>query len=270
MFPTQLPPWEVQAKVWDCVWNNDVASLARLMASPEHGSMLCFPLLHRAAQQGAVEVGAWLVSVAGVYVDSLDHDGDTPLLVAAWHGRSEFVRMLLENGANPLVLDRSHGRLRAIHWAAQSSVACVALLVESSVHATTGLGRTALHYAAFEGFVDVMALLIDNGGDVNALDVSKHTPLWAAFKGRQRSAAEFLLESGAHLNLVVDVEWIPSWAISFGPKRKACLAAAWALLETRRRRSKLIGQNGRDALQIIARLVWLSRQHDLWHTPRAL
>jgi RNA polymerase sigma factor (sigma-70 family) len=65
---------------------------------------------------------------------------------------------------------------------------------------------TALHYAAEKGQIDVAAILLDRGADINAVELSHQLPPigWATtFPRMQREMAEFLIARGARLDLFV-------------------------------------------------------------------
>ena len=44
-------------------------------------------------------------------------------------------------------------------------------------------GKTALHYASFEGFVEIAKLLIEYGAYINVKDKQGNTPLYYAIEG---------------------------------------------------------------------------------------
>jgi ankyrin repeat protein len=93
----------------------------------------------------------------------------TPLIYAAWYGRVEVVRVLLEGGAN--------------------------------VEGADAHRQTALHAAAFKGHLDVCRLLLDRGAKVDHLDIWKDTPLhWAAWKGHL-SVVKLLVKRGADVSV---------------------------------------------------------------------
>ncbi|XP_071785110.1 ankyrin repeat domain-containing protein 27-like [Asterias amurensis] len=62
-------------------------------------------------------------------------------------------------------------------------------------------GCTAMHVAAMYGHVDVISVLISNGGDVNATDYHGSTPLHIACSRGQQHATLLLLHEGAKVNI---------------------------------------------------------------------
>ena len=63
-------------------------------------------------------------------------------------------------------------------------------------------GSTPLHCATWKGHLDVVALLLKSGADVNAVNENEHwgtTPLHAAAHANQAAIARLLLEHGANL-----------------------------------------------------------------------
>lgn len=61
------------------------------------------------------------------------------------------------------------------------------------------MDRTLLSYAAEDGYTDVVELLLNNGFDINTIDILKQTPLdWAIWKDRTETT-KLLRERGAKL-----------------------------------------------------------------------
>jgi hypothetical protein len=116
-------------------------------------------------------------------------------------GRMRIVRTLVEAGADP----NTRGFRKATPLMAAVSVAdeeVMTFLLKSG--ATLNLkdedGLTALHYAV-QGVRDagatVVAMLLDAGSDVNAVDYADATPLLLAVLNQSDSAVELLLKHGA-------------------------------------------------------------------------
>ena len=98
--------------------------------------------LHLAAWEGRVEAGRCLLD-HGANISARDDVRDTPLINAALQGHLEFARMLLEHGA---VID-----------------------------AQNGLGETALYSAVRGGKIEVVQWLLEHGADVNARNLNGNT-----------------------------------------------------------------------------------------------
>lgn len=58
-------------------------------------------------------------------------------------------------------------------------------------------GWTALHYASEKGHADVVALLLEEGANINAKDAMKKTPLILAAAGGKEDVVKALLQHGA-------------------------------------------------------------------------
>ena len=93
------------------------------------------------------------------------YNGVTPLQMAALHGYSEVVRVLLANGAD-------------LHYAEHES---------------------ALNRAASNGHEEVVRILLDAGAYINAASL-KSTPLYAAAKNGEVSTMRYLLRRGANVH----------------------------------------------------------------------
>jgi ankyrin repeat protein len=109
---------------------------------------------------------------AGASVDAKNLGGGCPLAVATMHGSTEMVRLLLGAGAN---LEEENGRM----------------------------GETALMVAVScgEGHVEVARLLIEQGANTNAKDVTGRTALMVAARSGDPSLVAMLLSSGAEIEL---------------------------------------------------------------------
>jgi ankyrin repeat protein len=90
--------------------------------------------------------------------------------------------------------------------AEQGRVEVVRVLLEggAKVEGTDADQRTALHYAARHGHLEVCRLLLDWGANVNAVDWRTNTPLhWAAYSGRL-AVVKLLVERGADVRMKND------------------------------------------------------------------
>jgi cytohesin len=71
------------------------------------------------------------------------------------------------------------------------------LKARGQVDAIDDRGQTRLHTAAFEGYKEVVKLLIDNGADINAQGIGELRPLHFAAGRGHRDVVELLLAKGA-------------------------------------------------------------------------
>ena len=132
---------------------------------------------------------------------SRDRSGLTPVLVAAYAGRGKMAcRIAAAAASSPYGLD-------IFDAAATGNVDAVRALLAGNLAAVDDHGPdgyTALHLAAFFGYLDVARLLLGRGADPNAvaLNESRVTPLHAAVAARHRDTAGLLMALGASPNAV--------------------------------------------------------------------
>ncbi|XP_044625393.1 E3 ubiquitin-protein ligase MIB2 isoform X5 [Equus asinus] len=170
--------------------NLDVAERAR-----ENKSSLSVALDKLRAQKSDPEhPGRLVVEVAlGNMARSLDllrrhpeqvdtkNQGRTALLVAAYLGQVELLRLLLKARAD-VDLPDDEGNT-ALHYAAlgnQPEAARVLLSSGCGANALNGTRSAALHVAVQRGFLEVVRVLCEHGCDVNLPDAHADTPLHCA------------------------------------------------------------------------------------------
>ena len=126
-------------------------------------------------------------------------DGWTALHLAAFFGREQAARLLLERGAEPGAVSRNPTAGTPLHTAAARGHAQVAaLLIErgATVSGTAGGGWTPLHLAAGAGHARVAALLIERGADLAAREAQGRTPLGIATATHHAEVAALLRRAG--------------------------------------------------------------------------
>ncbi len=134
----------------------------------------------------------------GADINRLNVDGRRPLHVAAERGRIAITRLLMKNGADPNATD-SEGHT-PIHSALMSGRTQIAdLLIKQG--ATYDPNRL-LHQAVEKGVEDrdVVAFVLNRGGDINQADEAGITPLAKAISGNYRVLVKFLIAAGADVN----------------------------------------------------------------------
>ena len=153
--------------------------------------------LHRAAMAGDLETLTALIS-QGTDVNLADHQGNTPLQLAAFRGHISIVDKLLASGATlPKAVE---SRQRMLLWSCRSGMEALArrlLALDGWKTARNANGGTILHEAAAGGHPGILSILLQRGMDVSRKDRNGWTPLhYAASRGRG-SAILVLLRRGA-------------------------------------------------------------------------
>ena len=128
------------------------------------------PAYFDAALNGGIEVVQKAIE-DGVDIESRNENGYTALMLAGYNGHSHIIKLLIENGA---VID-----------------------------AVDGLNRTALMFASTGPFAPAVEVLINAGADVNAIDSHENwTPVMFAAGEGQLEVIKLLVANGADLSKV--------------------------------------------------------------------
>jgi len=127
--------------------------------------------LHLAAKYGNLEVCHYIMTLGNgsKFINAQDDGGWTPLVWGCEHQRFHIVKYLLQCKADPGVRDAEQ--------------------------------NVALHWAAFSGSVDIVALLLDQGCQVNASNLHGDTPLHTASRRDNYECVLLLITRGGRLDL---------------------------------------------------------------------
>lgn len=167
--------------------------------------------LHVAAAHGHCRVIRALQQ-AGANMNALDHNGDSPLLLAVRRHHPHTVRSLAKSGAN---VNLAHGpeHYTALHWAAQlGALTEVHALLEAgaNVMARAHGGVRPLHLTGYRhsypiAQVDIAAALLDRGAILDIRDSHGKRTIDVAGEQGNEHVFEFLVSRGAatphHLDL---------------------------------------------------------------------
>ncbi|KAK8550895.1 hypothetical protein V6N13_119397 [Hibiscus sabdariffa] len=196
--------------------------------------------LHIAAAYGQIEILAMLLEKS-VNPDVVNRQKQTPLMLAAMHGKISCVEKLIEAGANILKFDSIHGRtclhyaayyghsdcLQAILSAAQSSPVAVSWGYARFVNIRDAKGATPLHLAARQRRPECVHILLDNGALVCASTggyvFPGSTPLHLAARGGSLDCVRKLLAWGAD-RLHRDASGRIPYVVALQHKHGACAA----------------------------------------------
>lgn len=163
-------------------------------------------LLMRAAQVGEPAV-VQLLLAHGAQVNARDPQyGQTALMFAARAGHAPVASMLLARGAE-VNLATKRGDPPA--WVKPNSQAGYGFgigIIRGGTPADRGRrdpapgGMTAMHYAARQGFTDVVEMLLKAGAEIDSREANDITPLLMAISNNNMTAAQFLLAHGGDVN----------------------------------------------------------------------
>ncbi len=131
-----------------------------------------------AARMGDAQEVACLLN-AGVHADAADRHGNTALMDAAFHGRTNIAKLLLDAGANVNAKYKSDPK---------------------SEDFKLNDGFTALMNAAMQGHVETVKLLLAAGADVHAKTHNNTTTLMLAAHGGNLEIAKLLLDAGVDIH----------------------------------------------------------------------
>lgn len=117
----------------------------------------------------------------GLPANFRNHNGDTLLMLAAYHGHAEAVKVLLEFKADPLIVNDKN-QLPIAGAAFKGNLPVVRALIEGGtpVEAASSDGRTALMMAAMFNRVEMVEYLLGQGANPKATDAQGATALAAA------------------------------------------------------------------------------------------
>ncbi|XP_029464279.1 ankyrin repeat domain-containing protein 27 isoform X2 [Rhinatrema bivittatum] len=142
------------------------------------------------------------IPVNGLEVNVTNQEGFTPLHVAALHGHSVLVSLLLKHGAN--LGAKTATRAVPLHLACQNGHdQVVKCLIDCSAkqNKKDANGNTPLIFACLNGHYKAAALLLERGALVNTSNNKGNTALHEAAKGNREAFVELLLSYGAAVHV---------------------------------------------------------------------
>jgi ankyrin repeat protein len=223
---------------WAARWDDIemVNSLIRAGANTQAANRDGATPMFLATQNGSASmIEALIKGGADPNAPVLSH-GETALMMAARTGKRDAVQLLIERHANINAAETLRGTT-ALMWAAeQGHVEIVQLLLSNGADANAqsrvikpirrnGLGfarspngqptgdpmggLTPLLFAARQGSLETVRVLVAAGADVNKTAVDGSSPILVAVQNGNYDVARFLLDRGADLNRANDKDWTP-------------------------------------------------------------
>lgn len=164
--------------------------------------------IHDAVRSGDTATIESLIK-SGVYINTPDTDGSTPLIIAALDGKTELVRVLITLGAD--INGRNDRGMTALHAAAFSgdldAVKLLRTAGASLVDANNKFGVTPLIVAAEEDRLAVVSYLIGEGVDLDVAERHGYSALTRSGYHGNDDVIAILLKAGAACQ-VVDPLWL--------------------------------------------------------------
>jgi hypothetical protein len=138
---------------------------------------------------------AWLD--AGLPPDFMGSRIGTGLMIAAWEGNLDLMRLFISRGADINRMN-GNGETAIAHAAWRGHLHAVQWLLERGARINAPRRQwSALHYAAFAGNDAVADYLIEQGADINAQSTNGSSVLMMAIYEGRESLARKLIEKGA-------------------------------------------------------------------------
>ena len=156
-------------------------------------------------------------------VNDREKAGFTPIIHACRTGRYENVKILLENGADPMLKPRP-GQCMSIHFACmketENNLKIVKLLLSKKPELINMNGsgkKSPLHFAVIYNCPKIVEYLVKNGAKINQTDKYSRTPLLLSCKYGYSKITQFLIECGSNIKKCDNSQNSPlHYACAFG------------------------------------------------------
>lgn len=191
--------------LYNSIMNNrrDVASLlieSGADINSENGRGYTYTPLYLSAQKGFFEIVRTLVERSAI-INKGDSYGCSPLWIAISEGHNQIARYLLEQGADCHEANKKNGK-RPFHIATQRHmIDILAMLLDRGVDVNCGTENTssitALQLAAMDGECSIVKFLLEKGANANIICKNGLTPLDEAEYRNNMAVVSLLKSRGA-------------------------------------------------------------------------
>ena len=143
------------------------------------------------------------------------------LVTAAQQNNIELLKAALGVDGDKVNDNSGMGGMSALHWAAKNgNPEMTLLLIQAGAdpNVKSKVGKTPMTVAAESGKVEVLEVLVENGGTIEAIDQIGGSPLlWAAGLSPSSDTLEYLIKVGGNVNLIDTNGMTPLiWAAGIG------------------------------------------------------
>jgi len=213
--------------------------------------------LRAAVKDGNLRLVMKLVASRDLYTTNTDPlNGWTSLHYAVCHNHLDIVSFLLQSGHERCSLSvdndgRTPLMIAAIHKCDKDIAKLLVKTFPDSVQQTSRNGLTAMSYAAGNGNLDFIRIMLQHGVDINKPDRDGSTPLHHAAAWGQFDVVKLLIDNGCNAALRNHAGWTAlDYSISTELKKflEGCVLNAFEERKTRRRRNNtVVGTSGSPA-----------------------
>ncbi|XP_051168998.1 ankyrin-3-like [Leptopilina boulardi] len=161
-----------------------------------------FTPLYHAVSSGNIEIVQILVKY-GAHIDKINKDNKTPLILAVEKNNAEMIRQLLHSKYRDSIATNT---MTPLHYAAKNGkLEIVKLLIANecnTVNIKNNDSQTPLYFATFNGHLEIVKYLIENGGKIESASPDNESLLHVCATNGRIEIFKFFLDCGA----IIDVK----------------------------------------------------------------
>lgn len=159
-----------------------------------------------AISEGHSKIAEFLLNAEGINIELPDYFGNPPLHCAAFFGRTEIMKLLLNMGANKDLQTHESGGDAPLHRAAtgiENRIKTTKLLInaDANIDLQNSFGETPLYCAVRTIDQKTAKILIEANANINVQDKSGKTPLHCSVLDGHTEMVRLLLDAGANKTL---------------------------------------------------------------------
>lgn len=129
-----------------------------------------------AARLGDVEAAKTMAAIHSDTLTSINGQGYSPLILAAYHDQTAFLDYLVEMGVDVSGSEGEPTALQAVCYKGFTAACAVLLEAGANPNFKDPNGMSPLHYAAQFNHIEIVHLLLEAGTDTEAVDLNDRKP----------------------------------------------------------------------------------------------